>query len=375
MTSTGGVPPASERTPEGLAVTLRPAGCSRILSIAFFPVWLAGWFVGEVFALNVLLSLLGSELRPWFPLPLPTFGRWPPTPGLLILLVPLVGWLAFWTWGGVSAIVHLLRAIAGRDVILFGPTAVTLIQQAGPFARRRAFERLRMRTVVLDRHTGPLVLVDDGRRRHPLTAFGTPEERRWLRDRLREHYALRPPEPAAPAPEPRGWERVPQQDGAVRLVATERHGSKSIGCAAVLVGIWWVPTLWLAWHGLAAPGAAGGPIALMTIGLLPLGVLAWTVAGRRVRLVGRDRLEDWIEFFGRRRHRVFTRGRFRVVQSSDSDGDDWFELRLQPFDGTKPITLERVIHAPEPVLTWATYLQARTGWPLEIDPAARNRET
>lgn len=64
----------------------------NVFVMGFLPLWLVGWFLGEIFAIK---SLMNGESFSLF----------------------LGVWLAFWTFGGISAMFSLLWMVAGKEVV------------------------------------------------------------------------------------------------------------------------------------------------------------------------------------------------------------------------------------------------------------------
>ena len=67
--------------------------------------------------------------------------------GVVFAVFFLIVWLTFWTIGGLAALTHMLRSLAGEDVIALAGSGVDLMRRAGPFRKRYAFERADIRRV------------------------------------------------------------------------------------------------------------------------------------------------------------------------------------------------------------------------------------
>src|SRR5881396_2695801 len=95
-----------EQTGSGWETRLKINGASRFLGAPFLAFWLAGWAVGEVFALS-LLAVGACSLVTGRP---PGSGHNPLTLGVALPVgLFLLFWLTFWTFGGFLAGRELLR--------------------------------------------------------------------------------------------------------------------------------------------------------------------------------------------------------------------------------------------------------------------------
>src|SRR5262252_5066551 len=103
-----------EQTASGTERRLEVSGFGRFFGAPFLAAWLAGWAVGEFFALSVIFkgvrSILGGHSHA---------GAHPVGVGMalgggLFLLV----WLGLWTLGGLAAGSQLLRMLFGRDLLV-----------------------------------------------------------------------------------------------------------------------------------------------------------------------------------------------------------------------------------------------------------------
>ena len=85
---------------------------------AFLVVWLAAWAVGEVLALDALVS-----------------GDLPDGVRAFVVL-----WLVAWTYGGVRALAQLAWLAAGREEIAVDDRSLVVRQVAGPFRRTSEYD-------------------------------------------------------------------------------------------------------------------------------------------------------------------------------------------------------------------------------------------
>jgi hypothetical protein len=112
------------------------AGVGRWVAAAFLGFWLCGWAGGEVFAVSVLLGMVG------FPVPAPGKAVGGGNGDLALFLI---GWLSVWTLGGAAALwtfYCLVRGplpesvILGRDVLRYDPGTPLSSEAVGPRAGR-----------------------------------------------------------------------------------------------------------------------------------------------------------------------------------------------------------------------------------------------
>src|SRR5215831_9835582 len=114
---------AWETTESGLIAELKVKRFARYIVAGFLACWLAGWTVGETFAIGVLAVGAWSLVtgRP------PGFGHEPitATAALAVGLFLLI-WLSFWTLGGIAAGRELLRLLFGRDRFMVRPDGLQI---------------------------------------------------------------------------------------------------------------------------------------------------------------------------------------------------------------------------------------------------------
>jgi len=138
-----------EGTEDGWQVEFRPEGAAwmvLLLPAAFLGLWLCGWAVGEYVVGGLFLRGLRDAYAPGMALDvLPRFAvvfsrvqatlaRGPAAYGLVFFGV----WLAFWTFGGLSAMSMLLSLVAGRYHLRWNASGAQWVTSVGPFTRRRA---------------------------------------------------------------------------------------------------------------------------------------------------------------------------------------------------------------------------------------------
>jgi hypothetical protein len=108
--------------PEGLEIVI-PAR-RQVVPLLFLGIWLAGWLVGELAAIELL------------------FSRRPDRPEAFLLI-----WLIFWTAGG-SVIGYLwLWMLAGKERILMGSSALRMKREVLGLGPTHTYELFRIRNL------------------------------------------------------------------------------------------------------------------------------------------------------------------------------------------------------------------------------------
>lgn len=188
----------TERT--GLEAHLAIQGVGRFFSAAFLTVWLAGWVVGETFALWFLsvgaYALTTGELS--------GAGSKPISPGVVMFAgLFLLVWLTLWTIGGLAAGRELLRLLFGRDRILAHHDGLEVEHRCGflrsvqrvPRAEIRRFHRKPGSAALCVETTGGIIEV---------TRLGNQAARAELETALNaEFHVTAPPRPIGALP--KGW--------------------------------------------------------------------------------------------------------------------------------------------------------------------------
>ena len=378
------IPPAPSRggrveiraLPDGEEIVLRPEGCLRFLNAAFLSFWLCGWAVGEAVALVLLLGPHAEPLveaaRALFP---GLVGRVPRAPASLPLpvLAFLAVWLAFWTWGGISAAWELLRVLAGSDRYLVRAGRVSYRRCAGPFGRTRELRAGSVDAIVHRTRKSLLLAVVEGKEL-PLSAGVPPEIGPWLADRLREALGLagraarlsaaeEPASAGAPAC-PRDWRATGRPEGGVVLDAPPARSRRTAGCALAVA----LPVTAGAGALLAAVLAGKGPsglaafavVAALAIDLLCL----WAAVARDAWLLAKGRVERVRTFGPWTWRRGVRNGTLVASLSTDGDGDDWFAVEARGEGG--PLRLAKTMNSGPEVLSFARFAAWHSGFPLEV---------
>lgn len=366
--------------PAGEEIVLRPRGRLRFLVAAFLAFWLCGWAVGEVVVLLVLLGPLAAPLaqglRELLPGPLsrlPVPGGWPPLPVLAFLAL----WFVLWTFGGVTAAWQLLRILAGSDRYLLTSGGFSLRRGVGPFGRSRAFGRPEVTGIVDDRRRSHLAALVSGK--EVLLSVGLPADvSGWLAHRLREAAGVLPPpapldasHDAGEPPVPEDWVAAPADGGGVVLAAPPSRSRKTSGCAltvAALVTLGLVALL-LAAGPRDAGRNAGGLVVATLLALFVVAVCLWAAFARESWRFRSGSIERTWRFGPLVRRREVRDGTLVLTATTDSDGDDWFDLTARGAGGA--LRVARRMNAGPDVFAFARYAARQSGFALDVTPEAR----
>lgn len=362
----------------------RPRGAGRFAGAAFLLVWLGGWLVGETVVIAVLatgawaLATGGSALGGDEPLRLaPALAA-----GLFLLL-----WLTLWTVGGVAAIREFLRQVWGEDRLLLLRDELIAVRRYGPFTTTQRLPRREILRVFLPasgrQRTALMAL--HGARTVELTDLGTPEERAAGASRLQAALGLTSAEPASHRPSlPERWEEILSPTGQTLLVPnlrTRRIQSRLVTGIALVAGM---ATFLLIRESLRDPN-------VWVVTLMVGTASAWV--GWQARKLARSR-EEWRLERGRLVLQRRSGGEVieltasratELVESSDSDGDRWYELRaieLTPLAGAHKksrgsVRLHQAIHHATEGRALGEWIARRTNVPFHDrvpDEAARRAE-
>ena len=120
--------------------------------ILLLPLWLLGWFIGELFVgaafvhavLDMLIHRTGVAVEP-----------------MAVMFILL--WLTFWTMGGIFIIKTLLTIFFGRQIIRFSPYEISIVNKICWIGKERIFEMTQVRDFQITQQQEPK---DD--RRHPV---------------------------------------------------------------------------------------------------------------------------------------------------------------------------------------------------------------
>jgi hypothetical protein len=355
------------RTFSGLEATLHPRGPGRFVGAAFLLVWLAGWLIGEAFALWIL-----------------GVGAWalvtgqPPGPGRdPLALAPslaagvfLLGWLALWTFGGFAAIAEFLRLIWSSDRVVAREDGIELIRRVGPFTRTIRLAREDLRGFH-HRADGSALVAETRSGAVELTRFGSSQDKASLAQALATELKLagRPPLPPAL---PDTWREVPSLEGDRVLV--NNPGTRRIQALVA----WLVAAPICGVAALIARAAASDrtivPLAVMAVAAAV--ALTWGAAWLSLTRM------EWKLESGRitqqRRLGSRVRPRFEgtavvLDATNDGDGDTWYALHLVAPTAANATprekhraqrTLVKALHDPTAPRRLGEWIAARTGTPF-----------
>ena len=345
------------------AWSLRPVGWGRYIDVVFLGVWILGWAVGEVVGLALFGGLLAVQVAGVFGTALSFAPRLAPDGSAPFFLLGLLVWLTLWTVGGVGALTHFLRSLAGQDRVAVSSTGLEIERRAGPFRRQRtiphsALRRIRLREAML--------VADTAGGTVDVTNFGTRGDREallaWLRERL-----MLPDEPEVRRLDaetvPPGWE-VEVHGMETRLTRPTRR------TRAMQAAILWTLAGLVSTGSLSARYAdslTGAHIAAGVLGLLIALWATWTTWGRSEWLVRPGRLTLRRRFGSWQREQPQDDATLELLHSIDSDGDDRFTLRVR--SATARRTISTALYDPAELTRLAEWLSARTRFPIER-PAA-----
>ena len=237
-----------ERTSTGWQAELQATGPARILVAGFISFWLAGWATGEYFALKTMFSTLRPLLG----------GLSDSDPHLFIalpLLLFLLVWVTFWTFGGFMAVGWLLRLLFGRDRVVVGQDGLEIEHGYGLFRSRK---RVLRGDVVrfYERRGGLFAETRSGA--VEVTSGGDTSDRERLEAMLDEEFRIirqTVPETSSDGELPKGWSECLSLEKDAILVKDLRGRRKRgkivwgigalVGIAAIVVCLYPQENLWV----------------------------------------------------------------------------------------------------------------------------------
>lgn len=320
----------------------RPRGCLRFVEAGFLSLWMCGWAAGEAFALFILGQGLWSLLTGR-----PLIGSDEPAPMVPSLGVGafLLTWLTLWTFGGLMAIRELLRSLWAEDRLVLERDALIRIHRLGPFASTRRLARSDIRRVFVQ-SANTALMAQWGANLVVLTDLGTPAERNEAAPQLRAALGLTDDDASAgPAALPAEWQEATGWRGERLLVPNLQTRRKQAIALAIVTGVVWTGLLLLAREALREPG-------LWAVAVIPATLAAWLA--RQTVWLFRGRMEWRIEPGRLIRQRRFADDvterwearALELTESSDSDGDSWFELKAVELS---PAAFARAGKLPKPI--------------------------
>lgn len=342
----------------GLEARLVSRGARRFGGAAFLLVWLAFWFAGEAFVLWILIAggwalatgqPMGSGHEPLELAP------------ALFAGIFLMGWLAFWTLGGVMAWHEFFRLLWSCDRLIARSDALEIVRRTGPLTKRLRLPRDTLRGLFrVDSQTAVHAETADGT--VELTRNGTPAEQEQLIAAFVAELRL-PMADRLPPILPVAWRQVRASEGDEVLV-------KNPAERRTAARIMWLIALPLTWAALTVLGEAWAKPGLGAVAAILAAVAAFALWGA-VRLTWAR--EEWRlergqlvrqKRFGSRRREDLKGIALRLSESADSDGDLWFALEVRAESGATHTLVRRMHDATEP-RQLGRWLAARTGVPFE----------
>jgi hypothetical protein len=346
--------------------TLRPTGWGRYFEVVFLAVWLTFWTVGEAMGVALLAWMFVGIVAMAFGIPLPFTDRMPPTDGVVSVFF-LFGlfWVLLWTVGGVAALTHFLRSLAGADRVHVSHEGLHIERRAGPFRRRRVLPNASIRRVRQRGHDRALV-ADTTSGTIVVTQFGTRDDRTSLEAWLRERLVL-PTETQAKRIEretpPHGWEVDAGASGIdTRFARPTRQARRT---QAIIM---WSLTavVVFGWIGARRAGTNTADEIVCLVFTVLLGMSAiWITWGRvewvarHGQLIARQRFLNWW------RDRSFDASdgaTLDITHTTDSDGDDRFALVVRT--PTKKRTITTDLYDSAEIIGFGEWLAERTSLPL-----------
>jgi len=344
----------------GPSATLRPTGFIRYIGAAFLTVWLVGWAIGEALALGFLImlirSVVGSAAGMSWPVP---GGEWIAGGAAGFVFLFLIVWLSLWTFGGFAAIHEVLRSVAGEDRISAEPARIEVVRRAGLFRRVRTFDRSLIRRVRIRRHDKAVVM-DTASSTEVITKYGTPDEREAMTEWLRRQLSLSDDGARVDvAAAPRGWRMAVDSD-TTRLSRMDPQTRLTGPLIAWVI----VALTGLIWFGSTKTESAFSSAVALVLTLLLASWAAWLTWSSREWLVQYGELTSHRRFGAWAWERSFKSARLEVVERTDSDNDDHYELKVIGEQGKRTIASEMNDEAG--IVDLGRWLSARTGFPLTL---------
>jgi hypothetical protein len=346
---------------------LRSTGWGRWFDAAFLSFWLVFWVVGEVVALVMVVAMFASALSAALGRPLALASRVAPTDGSVsFFLLFMLLWAALWTVGGVAAATHLLRRLAGADLIELTAEGLHLEWRAGPVRRRRGISRSSVRRVRMRSHDKAVVL-DTVKGTVLLSDLGTSDERVSLKDWIAQRLAPPASERARlHERETPPRDRDVESQGFDTIVTHPTRRARAIGtrvmwALAAIVSLGWIGALR---HG----GASVGTTAASATGVLTMIVAfcaLWVMCARTEWVVRPGHLH-WRFCFWRwtlREQPFDTPATLEIEHQRDSDGDDRYALVIR--SDTRRQVLSTAIHDRYELAALGEWLAGRTGFTLK----------
>lgn len=341
---------------------LKPAHWSRFFDAGFLLIWLLFWIIGEAVGLVLLVTMLASTVSAALGQPPLLASFVPRTDGsVTVFLLFVLFWLLLWTVGGYAASRHLLRNLAGEDVVDASLDGVYHGWRAGPFRRVASFPRAsihRIRT----RIGNNAVVVDTDSGTHELTDLGTVEDRKALRGWIAERLSLPDAGHRELPPLHKDIERRGLQTIVTHPAARTRRNQQWVMWPLVAVmSLGWVNVVPGGHLFNPSPGQLFGAGATLLIVALAL----WVHLSKREWILSPQRLQvTWTWGPWTIRDRVFqSSAKLELEHVVDSDGDDRYSLVVR--EGDRRYVIETSIYDQFELLGLGEWISARCGLRFE----------
>jgi hypothetical protein len=360
-------------TPLSLPASLRPHGWGRYLDSVFMIVWLAMWLVGEVLMVALTLGTILSLIVVSLGFAPPAFLPKVTDPGVAagFLLFGLF-WLTLWTVGGIAVGTHLLRNLAGEDIVSLTPDALVVRRRAWIFHRTRTFPRADIRGVTTSTRGAPLSVYTGAKGMEEVSSLGAPRERERLRAVLAAALVL--PDAATvkrleTETPPPGWEAERRGADLVLLRPprrTRRQQAITMWSVTGIVSLGVIASLAMS---IGSGGERGFDTVAWVLSGLCVMLAAWITWGGSEWVVRRGRLTHRRYFASWTRERVFEDARLDLSMSADSDGD-WHHALHVSVPGEVDGARRKKKIASSLDAEWETnwlgrWIAHQTGFPLE----------
>jgi hypothetical protein len=360
-------------TPLSLPASLRPYGWGRYLDSAFLIVWLAMWLVGEVLMVALTVGTIISLIAVILGLAPPAFLPKVTDPGVAagFLLFGLF-WLTLWTVGGVAAATHLLRSLAGEDIVSLTSEALVVRRRAWIFHRTRTFPRADIRGVTTSTKGASLSVYTGAKGVEVVSALGKPREREDLRAALAAALVL--PDTATvkrletQSPPP-GWEAERRGADLVLMRPARRTRRQQAITMWIVTGLVSLGVIASFAISITSGGGRGfDTVAWVLSGFCAM-LAAWITWGGTEWIVRQGRLSRRLYFASWARERVFEGARLELSMSADSDGDWHHALHVSiPGEDDSARRKKKIASSldTEWEMNWlGGWIAHQTGFPLE----------
>lgn len=368
-----------------LEFRFRPRGAGRWFTVAFLSVWLGGWAAGEGFVLAVLGRGLYALIVGG-----PSFGaETPPEPGMALAVGGfLLVWLSIWTIGGGVAIREVLRAVWAEDRLRLDALGLTCRRRLGPFVSARLMRRGEISRLYQQFHDGRAraLLAQVGAESVELTCLGTEAERLAAHGQLCAALGLTSDEATGAAALPEKWREVIGPQGEHLLVPNPRTRRQQAVIMAVMALFAATTTALLIRAALDQPNLWAVTAMLGAVAAWLVWQTLWLWRGRQEWRIGQGKLVLQRRFGTKAAELVVARS-LELVESTDSDGDRWYELSATgltppaaPPRGRfgKPggsVQIDHAMHDPTGPRSLGLWLSQRAGIPLhDRIPASPERQ-